>query len=179
MKTIDTYITERLKLNNDSKIAKLEKIGCKEFIKLINGNTDFGKFETPKWDKANRKFSIYNGHCYEIQKAMRGQHKQYIFVINYYIDDSAFVIKIFEEDNNKLSIIMSKIYATSFSRIRKVSSLNRDRGDGRSFYLNKLIVDEFIDMMNDIKNNCKYDADMLNKFNECDDQWQDKKYYID
>lgn len=94
MKTINTYIIERLKLNNDSKI-KDEVIGFKEFINLLQE-------EKTKWGEFIRNYKVY---LYEDHKCyMKPSVNRYYYVLKTWTGIGSLMLEIWCFPPNYIAI---------------------------------------------------------------------------
>lgn len=174
MKTINTYIIERLKLNNDSKI-KDEIIGFKEFIKLLQE-------EKTKWGEFIKNYKI---HLYE-------DHKCYVQPAD---DSYYYVLKTWPEMG---FLLMLEIWCFSPNDIAIEYSTYNDEGDSiqyhtifnkedipdknwsytyHKFKVKKSFVKEFVNFLNDIYDmNSKYD--IQNRCENFNKECIDKKMFV-
>ena len=166
MKTINTYIIERLKLNKDSKI-KDEVIGFKEFIKLLQE-------EKTKWGEfiKNYKVWLYNDHkCY-----MKPSDNHYYYVLKTWPGIGLLMLEIWCFPPNDIAIEYST-YDNEGDSIQYHTIFNKedipDKNWSYTYYdfkVKKSFVKEFVNFLNDIYDmNSKYDIqDRCDNFNkEC------------
>jgi len=166
MKHIIQHINERLKLNKDSKVVE-RKINFKEFIKLIDGKSKYGKFKSNLSRGIRPQYPGKMGECYY------DDYAYYYVLFNWLIlkiqnwTEYTIAISVHERDNY-MQIKSENLAGINFSKWNVPASC----------YFKSEFIDRFIKLLDELYEMDSGD-DQIELIKQFDKECKNDKLYIE
>lgn len=165
MKHIIQHINERLKLNKDSKVIE-RKINFKEFIKLIDGKSKYGKFKSNLFRGIAPKYPGKIGECY------------YDDCVYYYVLFNWLILKI--QNWTGFTIVISAHERDNYMQIKSenLAGINfSEWNTPNPCYFKSEFIDRFIKLLDELYEMDSGD-DQIELIKKFDKECKNDKLYI-
>ena len=178
MKTIDTYITERLKLNDDSKINKNNEIlGFKEFIDLLEQETTpFGQFIENYNVREYKRHKCYvqpaDYRYYYVTETYPGVGQKMLEILSFPPNDIVIEYNLFDMDGNSRDSIDYRVIFNKEELPDKNWSYKYYK-----FKVKRSFIKPFVKFLNDIYD-LEFQGDIVNRCQQFNRLCMNKKYFI-